>query len=304
MSLINTKILQLPENYNSNFFEFEKRTTIFEHNNRKKWVVKNFHIGAKRKSLIFGILEKQLLSGAYTNPEKGKKHIVIMIGNMPVKKTKIEFVFFIILVFIGYSCNTQYSIPGKYVRSYYTLELLPDSTYKYKQSLTSFNNITSDGTWTINKDGIIILNSRIDVSKISIEVQEEFHNIDSISIELRPQGGLYEMDKDYIRFSLYIDNQEIIRQKDRIIKIPKSLEFSEFFVRIYYGFPTETNHGLALDFITLEKYRVKSQMCNYFIIDFPLNLGMYHYLSLNNDTIVYKNKKLYWKNKGVFKKKQ
>lgn len=28
-------------NYNRNYFVFEKRKTIFEHNNQKKWAVKN-----------------------------------------------------------------------------------------------------------------------------------------------------------------------------------------------------------------------------------------------------------------------
>jgi len=38
-------------NYNSNYFVFEKRTTIFEHNIRKKWAVKNSRYIPKKQVL-------------------------------------------------------------------------------------------------------------------------------------------------------------------------------------------------------------------------------------------------------------
>ncbi|MBK6730805.1 MAG: hypothetical protein IPG60_07525 [Bacteroidetes bacterium] len=184
------------------------------------------------------------------------------------------------------------------------MNLLGDSSFSYIETY-DINSRTSSGMWKLVNDNTIVLNSYLNIESLPLVVIEKSskeQNTTKLSYEftLNPLDNIDE--EDIKLYSILINDQILIhfdQNLNTIVNTSDTIRKFQIFIHPNNIIFTNINETLSTSL-----YYVQNVKANNFSITIPFSISTIVYESINSDTLILKNKMLYWNSRGIWLEKR
>ncbi|MDR0206146.1 MAG: hypothetical protein LBI45_02680 [Bacteroidales bacterium] len=164
--------------------------------------------------------------------------------------------FYLIAIFLFFSCQAPLNIGGKYSsrKDLHKLELLPDSTFIYTSSCygSSVINKYSDGKWSYIDKNTVVLNSRITNNIIPLQVERVSASDSTIQIcqnlVIIQKESRYKYESDDFLVTPYIDGVNYLELHPELSDEPLQITKNEFLTSL--GLEPDTINSSEVAFIS------------------------------------------------------
>ncbi len=209
-----------------------------------------------------------------------------------------------IIVILFINCSSNKNLVGQYYGSIQIMNLLGDSSFSYIETY-DINSRTSSGMWKLVNDNTIVLNSYLNIESLPLVVIEKSskeQNTTKLSYEftLNPLDNIDE--EDIKLYSILINDQILIhfdQNLNTIVNTSDTIRKFQIFIHPNNIIFTNINETLSTSL-----YYVQNVKANNFSITIPFSISTIVYESINSDTLILKNKMLYWNSRGIWLEKR